>query len=214
VHKNKDGDRIEIGRRQRGSAIDTLVSELMIYVNSTWGRELADKKLAAIYRVQSGGKVRMSTAPAAHEGLGVAQYLWSSSPLRRYVDLLNQRQLIAAVRGEAPPYQQRDEALLGAMRDFELANEAYAEFQRNMERYWCLRWLLQESRTMVLATVLRENLLRFDELPITARVPSVPELPPETTVELEVSDIDLLELTLHCEFRRKINGNGLDDGAH
>jgi exoribonuclease-2 len=214
VHKHSDGERIEIGRRQRGSAIDTLVSELMIYVNSTWGRELADKKLAAIYRVQSGGKVRMSTAPAAHEGLGVAQYLWSSSPLRRYVDLVNQRQLIAAARGEMPPYQQRDEALLGAMRDFELAYDAYAEFQRNMERYWCLRWLLQESRTTVLATVLRENLVRFDELPITARVPSVPELPPETTVELEVSAIDLLELTLHCEFRRKIDANSRDDSAH
>jgi exoribonuclease-2 len=164
--------------------------------------------------VQSGGKVRMSTAPAAHDGLGVAQYLWSSSPLRRYVDLLNQRQLIAASRGEPPPYQQRDEALLSAMRDFELAYDAYAEFQRNMERYWCLRWLLQESRVTVLATVLRENLVRFDDLPITARVPSVPEMPPDTTVELEVSSIDLLELTLHCEFRRKVDHGTLSDGAN
>lgn len=209
-----ENDRIQIGRRQRGSAIDTLVSELMIYVNSTWGRELADKQLAAIYRVQSGGKVRMSTAPAAHDGLGVAQYLWSSSPLRRYVDLVNQRQLIAASVGEPPPYQQRDEALLGAMRDFELAYDAYAEFQRNMERYWCLRWLLQESRSTVLATVLRENLVRFDDLPITARVPSVPEVPPDTTVELELSSIDLLELTLHCEFRRKIDHGAPGDGAN
>ncbi len=209
-----ENDRIRIGRRQRGSAIDTLVSELMIYVNSTWGRELADKKLAAIYRVQNAGKVRMSTAPAAHEGLGVAQYLWASSPLRRYVDLVNQRQLIAAARGEPAPYPQRDEALLAAMRDFELAYDAYAEFQRAMERYWCLRWLLQEARTSVLATVLRENLVRFDELPITVRVPSVPELPSDTTVELDISDIDLLELTLHCEFRRKVDGKGTGDSAH
>ncbi|HTE16594.1 MAG TPA: RNB domain-containing ribonuclease, partial [Burkholderiales bacterium] len=72
---------------------------------------------------------------------------------------------------------------------------------------WCLRWLIQESRSTVLATVLRENLVRFDELPITARVASVPDLPPDTTVELEVSSIDLLELTLHCEFRRKIDGD-------
>ena len=197
-------DHVHITLRQRGSAIDTLVSELMIYVNSTWGRELADKKIAAIYRVQSAGKVRMSTAPAAHEGLGVAQYTWASSPLRRYVDLINQRQLIAAVRNEAAPYQARDEALLSAMRDFELAHDAYAEFQRNMERYWCLRWLVQESRASVMATVLRENLVRFDELPITVRIASLPELPPDSTVELAISSIDFLDLTLHCEFVRQV----------
>jgi exoribonuclease-2 len=207
-----ENDRISIGRRNRGSAVDMLVSELMIYVNSTWGRELADKKVAAIYRVQSGGKVRMSTAPAAHEGLGVAQYTWASSPLRRYVDLINQRQLIAVTRGEPAPYQARDETLLGAMRDFELAYDAYAEFQRNMERYWCLRWLMQESRSSVVATVIRENLVRFDDLPITARVASLPDLPPDSTVELAISSIDLLELTFHSEFRRQMDGTG--DSAH
>ena len=203
---NVENGRIQIGRRQRGSAIDTLVSELMIYVNSTWGRELADKKIAAIYRVQSAGKVRMSTAPAPHEGLNVAQYTWASSPLRRYVDLVNQRQLIAAVRNQPAPYQARDEALLGTLRDFELAYDAYAEFQRNMERYWCLRWLIQESRTSVHATVLRENLVRFDDLPLTVRVASLPELSSDATVELAISSIDLLESTLHCEYVRQITG--------
>ena len=208
-------ERIQIGRRIRGSAIDTLVSELMIHVNSTWGRELADKKVAGIYRVQSAGKVRMSSAPAPHEGLGVAQYMWSSSPLRRYVDLLNQRQLIAATRGETAPYQARDEALLGAMRDFELAYDAYAEFQRSMERYWCLRWLIQESRSTVMGTVIRENLVRFDDLPITARVASLPELPPDSSVELAISAIDLLELTFHGEFLRQISSQSeRSDSAH
>jgi exoribonuclease-2 len=200
-----ESDQVRIGRRVRGSAIDTLVSELMIYVNSTWGRELADKGVAAIYRVQSAGKVRMSTAPAAHEGLGVAQYMWASSPLRRYVDLINQRQLIAVARDEAAPYRARDEALLAAMRDFELAYDAYAEFQRTMERYWCLRWLTQEARATVTATVIRENLVRFDELPLVLRVPSLPDLPTDAVVELAISEIDLLELTLHCEFQRRVD---------
>ncbi len=205
---NVENDRVQIGRRVRGSAIDTLVSELMIYVNSTWGRELADKKVAAIYRVQSAGKVRMSTAPAPHEGLSVAQYMWASSPLRRYVDMVNQRQLIAATRNEAAPYQARDEALLGAMRDFELAHDAYAEFQRNMERYWCLRWLQQEGRTTVTATVLREDLVRFDDLPVTARVASLPELSTDTIVALAISSIDLLTLTFHAEYVRQVGGGG------
>jgi len=195
-----ENDRVTISRRVRGSAIDTLVSELMIFVNSTWGRALADAKLAAIYRVQSTGKVRMSTAPAAHEGLGVEHYIWASSPLRRYVDLVNQRQLAAFARGETPPYRAGDEVLLSAMRDFEAAYDAYAEFQRTMERYWSLRWLLQENRQRVTAGVIRDNLVRFDELPWVQRVNSLPELPPGSTVELDISQIDLLELTLHCEF--------------
>jgi exoribonuclease-2 len=121
------------------------------------------------------------------------------------VDLVNQRQLMAVTRGEAPPYQARDEALLGAMRDFELAHDAYAEFQRHMERYWCLRWLTQEGRTTLTATVIRENLLRFDELPLVLRVPSLPDLPADAVVELAISEIDMLELTLHCEYRRRVD---------
>ena len=199
-----EDDRVRIVRRLRGTPIDKIVSELMIHVNGAWGRELAAADLAAIYRVQEGGKVRMSTVPAAHEGLGVAGYAWASSPLRRYVDLVNQRQLIALARGEPPPYRAGSEQLLAAMRDFESAHEAYGEFQRRMERYWCLRWLIQERAETVSATVVRESLARFDELPLIARVPSLPPLDPGSRVELAVAEIDLLELALHCEFRRRL----------
>ncbi|MGH8648267.1 MAG: ribonuclease catalytic domain-containing protein, partial [Burkholderiales bacterium] len=199
-----ENDRVRIVRRLRGTPVDRIVSELMIHVNGAWGRELAAGGAAAIYRVQEGGKVRMSTVPAAHEGLGVAGYAWTSSPLRRYVDLVNQRQLIALARGEAPLYRANDERLLAAMRDFESAHEAYGEFQRQMERYWCLRWLIQEGAETVGATVIRESLARFDELPLTARVPSLPPLDPGSRVELAVTGIDLLELTLHCEYRQRL----------
>ena len=199
-----ENDRVRIVRRLRGTPIDKIVSELMIHVNGAWGRELAAGGAAAIYRVQESGKVRMSTVPAAHEGLGVTGYAWASSPLRRYVDLVNQRQLIALARGEAPPYRAGDEHLLGAMRDFEAAYEAYGEFQRQMERYWCLRWLAQEDAQTVTATVIRESLARFDTLPLVVRVPSLPPLDPGSRVELAVTGIDLLELALHCEFRRQL----------
>ena len=142
-----EDERVRIVARRRGSPIDKVVSEMMIFVNSEWGRLLAEAGVPAIYRAQNNGKVRMSTVPAAHQGLGVAQYIWASSPLRRYVDLINQRQLIAWVRGETPPYPPKSERMLTAMRDFELAYEIYGEFQRSMERYWCLRWLVQEAVT-------------------------------------------------------------------
>jgi exoribonuclease-2 len=194
-------DRVRIVRRRRGTPVDRIVSELMIHVNSAWGRELAMGGVAAIYRVQEGGKVRMSTVPSGHEGLGVESYAWTSSPLRRYVDLVNQRQLIALARGESPPYRASDEALLAAMRDFESASEVYGEFQRQMERYWCLRWLIQEEARTAAATVIRESLVRLDELPLVVRVPSLPALEAGARVELAVTEVDLLDLSLRCEFR-------------
>ena len=200
-------DRVTILRRLRGTPIDTLVSELMIYTNQEWGRQLAASGTAAIYRVQGNGKVRMSTVAASHEGLGVGQYVWASSPLRRYVDLLNQRQIVALTRGEAPPLHAGDEALLSAMRDFELTYEAYAEFQRTMERYWCLRWIAQEQRSALAGRILRDNLVRLDELPLVLRVPSLPVLEPGAAVELAIVRIDFLELTLHCEFRGRLDAS-------
>jgi exoribonuclease-2 len=197
-----DDDRVRISRRQRGTPIDQAVAELMILANSTWAGELHAAGQPALYRVQSGGKVRTSTAAGPHDGLGVAQYMWASSPLRRYADLVNQRQLIARVRGEAPAYGTRDTALLAAMRDFEAAYDVYGEYQRTMERYWSLRWLLQEQVGTVTGTVLRENLVRLDTVPITQRVPSLTAtVVPGARVELAVGAVDLLELGLHLDFK-------------
>jgi exoribonuclease-2 len=199
-----EDDRVRIERRMRGTPMDKVVAELMIFANSTWGERLAASGTAAIYRVQGGGKVRMSTVPAAHVGLRVKQYVWASSPLRRYVDLVNQRQLVALSREEAPPYHPGDERLLAIMREFESAYEAYSGFQRDMERYWTLRWLIQENVQAVEAVVLRENLCRFETLPLVVRVASLPDLVPGSRVLLDLSGIDLLELAVHCEFKRQL----------
>ncbi|HWQ38081.1 MAG TPA: RNB domain-containing ribonuclease [Burkholderiales bacterium] len=196
-----DNDRVRIVPRRRGSPIDKVVSELMILVNSTWARQLSEADVAALYRVQSNGKVRMSTVPAAHQGLGVEQYVWASSPIRRYTDLINQRQLLAWARGEPPVYGKGDERLLVILRDFESAYEAYAEFQRQMERYWCLRWLLQEQVTVATAQVVREDLVCLECIPLYCRSASLPALAPGTRVEVTLSRVDLIELSVHCEFR-------------
>ena len=231
-------DRITISTRQRGAPIDKVVSELMILVNSAWGKLLADNNVAGIYRTQNNGKVKMSTVPAPHQGLGVAQYMWSSSPLRRYVDFINQRQIISLLRGEPPAYAKNDTALFTAMQNFDAAYAVYNEFQRGMERYWCLRWLLQEQAAKealsraaespspqpspasgrggerenqlstseplrgltVDAMVLRENLVRFARIPLVGRIPSLPELPPNTTVTLEMENIDLLDLDFKARY--------------
>ncbi|MBI0415635.1 MAG: RNB domain-containing ribonuclease, partial [Nitrosospira sp.] len=153
---------------------------------------------------QSGGKVKVSTAPSPHQGLGVSQYAWISSPMRRYVDLINQRQLVSLLRKETPFYNKNDDDLPILIRNFEIAYEAYNEFQRNMERYWCLRWLLQEKITITSGVVLKENLVKLNRLPLIIRVPSLPEVQTESYVELEISKIDLLDLTFHAQFIRRL----------
>lgn len=192
------GERISITDRQRGNPVDRLVSEMMIYVNASWGKLLAEQDAIGLYRTQSNGKVKMSTRPAPHEGLGVAQYAWSSSPLRRFVDLINQRQLVALLQENTPPYPPKSDVVYRILRDFELAYDAYATFQRKMERYWCLRWLQQEQITDCLATVIKENLVRFNDLPLLTRVPSLPVTPIGDTVQLHIDHIDLLEVDIAC----------------
>ncbi len=198
-----ENDRVTITERKRGSPLDKLVAELMILVNRSWGRLLDEHGAGAIYRAQApDGKVRMTTVAAEHQGLGVSHYAWSSSPLRRYVDLLNQWQLVAALRDATPPFAPGSEALLGAMRDFEVTYAAYDEFQRQMEYYWCLRWLVQEGTEVASAEVVRENLVRIAGAPLYVRVPSLPDLPPGTQVEVEVAAVDLIDTHLRCVYKK------------
>ncbi|MHB0992189.1 MAG: ribonuclease catalytic domain-containing protein [Burkholderiales bacterium] len=199
-----ENGKVAIIDRIRGNPIDRVVSELMIFVNAEWGKWLAESEAMALYRTQQNGKVKMSTKPAPHVGLGVAQYAWSSSPLRRYVDLVNQRQLIALVQSVPPPYPPRSDALYTVLRDFELAYEAYNDFQRKMERYWCLRWLMQERLGSVAGGVIKENLVRLQGMPMVVHVPSLPELAVGTEVLLAIQEIDLLGVELNCTFQARI----------
>ena len=199
-----DGERVRIVPRKRGAPLDKLVSEMMIIANSSWGELLAERDVAAIYRVQSTGKVRFSVHAEGHEGLGVSAYAWMSSPLRRYIDLINQWQLAAALAGRKPPFTRTSEALLTGLRAFEVTYARYDEHQRAMETYWSLRWLLQEEVKSLEALVLRENLVRVEGLPLVTRVSSLPAVDPGTRVQLEVGAVDLIERTLTATYRRTL----------
>ena len=194
------GARVIIAARGRGSRVDRLVSEWMIYANAHWGRMLGLTRTPGMFRAQSQGKTRMTTQPQPHQGLNLPQYLWASSPLRRYSDLINQRQLIAIAEGTKPPYPQGDADLFAAAADFDATYTLYADFQRQMEFFWCLRWLQQEEVTETTAFVLRENLVRFEHVPIVTRVPDLPQHANGARVLLAIGAIDLYALTLETRF--------------
>ena len=216
VHGDPDAAdcRIDIWPRKRGSPVDTLVSELMIFANVTWAGALVERKWPGMFRVQAGGKTRMSSIAGPHEGLNVPHYLWATSPLRRFSDLLNQRQLLALVAKEntpsadgfsggaagVPAYANGNAELLAAIADFDVTYSGYGEFQQQMEFYWCLRYIQQENITKLTAHVIRENLVRFDRLPLVQRINDMPNQPVGMQVILAVAEIDLFEPALHMRF--------------
>jgi exoribonuclease II len=200
-----ENDRVSIEERRRGTPLDKLVAEMMIAANSAWGRLLDDNGVAAIYRVQSGGRVRMTTAAEAHQALGTSHYAWSTSPLRRYVDLVNQWQLIALLRQETAPFARNSDLMLSAVHDFEATYAAYDEFQGRMERYWSLRWLVQERVETTAAQVVRDNVVKVDGVPLYAKVASLPQLSSGVRVELEVGGVDLVDAEIEFRFRRVLD---------
>jgi len=185
--------RVRLVTRRRDAPLDRIVAELMIHANRHWGAWLDERGVVGIYRSQSLGRVRMATTPGAHEGLGVAQYAWCTSPLRRYVDLVNQRQLLALVQGASAPYRRGDADLFAVISGFDAAYTAYADFQSLMERYWSLRWIEQQSVRRIEALVIKADLLRLQGLPLTLRLPGTAGERGQR-LELEILDIDLVEL--------------------
>lgn len=191
VEVDSDG-LVSISRRERGSPIDTLVSEMMILANSTWAQMLDANNLPGLFRVQPSGKVRMSTQSEPHIGMGVQHYGWFTSPLRRAADYINQKQLISLIDANAAPlFQKNDAGLFAALRDFDTAYTAYADFQRQMEAYWSLVYLEQQQTSELTATVLKEDLVRIEGLPLVTRAVGIPfDTLPKSQVRLKITGLD------------------------
>ncbi len=206
---NKSGDvptgdeQVQITTRQRGSPLDLIVAEAMILANSTWGNWLAEHGVPGIYRSQAslvpGVKVRMGTKALPHAGIGVPSYAWSTSPLRRYTDLVNQWQIIACVKhGKtaplAAPFKPKDADLFSIISNFEATYSAYNQYQNGMERFWTLKYIQQQGLTELTATVFKEGMVRADDIPLVLPVMGTANLPKNARVRVKLGAID--EITL------------------
>lgn len=203
---------VRILPRQRNAPLDRLVAEYMILANSLWGGLLASHGLPGIYRSQQTGRVRMSTHALPHEAIGVAQYAWCTSPLRRYVDLVNQWQLIAAIEHgiSAPlvaPFKPRDADLFAIIGGFEAQYATWNDFQNQMERYWCLRWLQQQQISETTGQVLKEDLVRLGNAPFVTRLSGLPELARGQQIALKINTFDELNLELQASYLHTLETN-------
>jgi exoribonuclease-2 len=152
----------------------------------------------------------MGTKPAPHAGMGVAQYAWSTSPLRRYVDLVNQWQIIACARhgrtaALAAPFKPKDAALFSVISAFDAAYSAYNGFQQAIERYWTLRYVEQQGLSEIDAAVMKDGLVRAEALPLVFRLPGTEILPRGSRVRARVAGIDLLTLELHATLAARLD---------
>ena len=177
----------------------------MILANSTWGQWLAECGVPGIYRSQAslapGVKVRMGTKALPHAGIGVPSYAWSTSPLRRYTDLVNQWQIIACARhgttaALAAPFKPKDAELFSIISAFDAAYSAYNGFQSAMERYWTLQALRQQGVSEFTATLIKDGLVRADDWPLVLPVLGAEGLGRGAALRVRLGQPDLITLEL------------------
>ncbi len=194
---------VDISTRRRGAPLDLIVAEAMILANNTWGQWMASLGVPAIYRSQAslapGVKVRMGTKALPHAGIGVPSYAWSTSPLRRYTDMVNQWQIIACARhgstaALAAPFKPKDSELFAIISSFDAAYTAYNGFQNGMERYWTLQYIQQRQISEIVGVVFKEGMVRADDLPLVLPVLGTMDVPRGTKVRVKLGEID--EITL------------------
>jgi exoribonuclease-2 len=207
-------ERVVISERKRGAPLDLIVAEAMILANSTWGGWLAEHGVPGIYRSQAslapGIKVRMGLKPLPHAGMGVPQYVWATSPLRRYVDLVNQWQIIACARhgrtaALAAPFKPKDATLFSIISAFDAAYAAYGDFQHGIERYWTIRHLAQRGLTELDAAVMKDGLVRAETLPLVFKALGCEALARGTRVRVRITGSDALTLEVHANLIARLD---------
>ncbi len=139
-----------------------LVAEAMVLANSLAAQFLADQGIAALYRGQPDprepikpvgdkgrlelwqdrrrlSRVVMDLTPSPHWGLGLPCYTFATSPIRRYLDLVIHRQLLAVVSGHPPIYTPAD--LEQILTTIEPAMRRAGLLKTRRLRYWLLKHL-------------------------------------------------------------------------
>jgi len=142
--------------------------------------------------------------------MGVAQYTWATSPLRRYVDLVNQWQIIACAKhgrtaALVAPFKPKDAALFSIISGFDAAYSAYNGFQSGIERYWTLRYLAQNEIQELDASVMKDGLVRADTLPLVFKAMGAENMARGAHVRVRITGMDEMTLDLHANVIAKLD---------
>jgi len=196
--KVSDNGEIELTLIDSGSPSRQLVAELMVLSNYVAARWAADHRVPIIYRVQPniGGdfaaqRPRLSLHPEFHAGVGLDYYAQASSPIRRYMDLVLQRQLLAALAQPPSVAYQADE-LLTVLANAEAAEAEGKDLERRAKRYWILRYLERNALGRSLeATALRDGAsAELDAYAVRGTLHGAPNLASQSRIVVRIARVE------------------------
>lgn len=204
-----------------------LVSEAMVLANWLAARFLAERGVPAIYRSQPEpreplrreepkplwqlwqdrrrlSRVVMDLRPEPHWGLGLPQYTFATSPIRRYLDLVTHRQILSVLAGGPPCYAEAELERIIAVIEPAMRRGAFLKTARL--RYWLLKYLAERVGQKLEALVVEAQPQRYRlllpeillEIPLTA--PPSLNFQPGDTVRIRLDKVspreDLVKVSL------------------
>jgi exoribonuclease-2 len=182
----------------------------MVLANFVAARYAAMNRIPIIYRVQpltagdfAAQRPHLSLYPEYHAGIGLDFYAQLSSPIRRYADLVLQRQMLGALSGQTPAVYTVDE-LLTVLAGAENAEASGRELERRAKRYWTLRYLERHAiDTPLLAYVTREGQsAELADFAVRGSLHGAPNIPTQMPIMVQVSRIDPLRGWLSFDYLR------------
>lgn len=206
-------DEIDVRMVDASSPSRTLVGEFMIMSNFVAARYAADNRIPMIYRVQPriGSELpiqrpRLSLYPEYHAGIGLDCYAQVSSPIRRYADVVLQRQLIAALSGAISSVYSPEE-LLQVLAGAESAEAERRELERRAKRYWILRYLERHAFDIELdAVALRDGATaELVDYGVRGTLHAAPTLPNQSPVVVQITRVDPIRGWLVMGYVRQLS---------
>jgi exoribonuclease-2 len=221
LRKDSGEEHIQITTIDPNSASRIVVSEMMVLLNRLAADFAATNSLPIIFRTQEARdagpapdtssipealaferlrrtfkRSRLSLTPGLHSGLGLTAYTQVSSPIRRYSDLVTQRQFTALLRGETIPHAR--EELLRVLAAAEGAELELRSLEERSASYWLLNYLAREKMGVVLnAMVLdKKGIVELDGYYVRGRLPDPGTTEPGGIVQVTIDEIDPLRSEL------------------
>lgn len=221
-----DGDHVQsVSKYSMTTKSHNVIAECMILLNNLAGRYFAENKIPAIFRSQIENTseeinsldwdselfpvqvikylrpTKISTEAETHRFLGIDAYVQISSPIRRYLDLVLQRQLVSCLEGTGPVYGYG--ALEKLYSQTEMGVKEKRLIEKSRERYWLLKYLSdnQIKELNGIVSVVRDRRINVYIpdylLDLTLTPTNQSQLEVGSKVRVKITKIDLL--------RRKIS---------
>ena len=158
---------------RQNTAANQVVEELAIFTNSIIAKTCHENGICSLFRNQPPYKIltelgedekpqlqdlqikpaTISLTPTGHSALGLECYLQSTSPIRRFSDLICQGILFSSLAETEPPYPEENLQLWA--KQCELTQKLYNKIERELLDYWKYKYLLQNLGTEYKCHVIR-----------------------------------------------------------